>query len=64
MGKHNREVEPYILWFKSKAWYLKCFCLEKNEIRLFRLRRIINIRILNENINLTKLDEAVLIEKK
>lgn len=52
------------MWFKSKAWYLKCFCLEKNEIRLFRLSRITNIRILNENINLIKLDEAVLIEEK
>ncbi|MGL4786278.1 MAG: helix-turn-helix transcriptional regulator, partial [Cetobacterium sp.] len=62
--KTYREVEPYVLWFKSKAWYLKCFCLEKNEIRLFRLSRITNIRILDENINLTKLDEAVLIEKK
>ncbi|MGL5593714.1 MAG: helix-turn-helix transcriptional regulator [Cetobacterium sp.] len=62
--KTYREVEPYVLWFKSKAWYLKCFCLEKNEIRLFRLSRITNIRILNENINLTKLDEAVLIEEK
>lgn len=62
--KTYREVEPYVLWFKSKAWYLKCFCLEKNEIRLFRLSRITNIRILDENINLTKLDEAVLIEGK
>ncbi|MEG0235183.1 MAG: YafY family protein [Cetobacterium sp.] len=62
--KTYREVEPYVLWFKSKAWYLKSFCLEKNEIRLFRLSRITNIRILDENINLTKLDEAVLIEKK
>lgn len=62
--KTYREVEPYVLWFKSKAWYLKCFCLEKNEIRLFRLSRITNIRILDENINLTKLDEAVLIEEK
>lgn len=62
--KTYREVEPYVLWFKSKAWYLKCFCLEKNEIRLFRLSRITNIRILNENINLAKLDEAILIEEK
>ena len=62
--KTYREVEPYVLWFKSKAWYLKCFCLEKNEIRLFRLSRITNIRVLDENINLTKLDEAVLIEEK
>lgn len=62
--KTYRTVEPHILWFKSKAWYLKCFCLEKNEIRLFRLSRITNIRILDENINLTKLDEAVLIEEK
>ena len=62
--KTYRTVEPHILWFKSKAWYLKCFCLEKNEIRLFRLSRITNICILNENISSSKFEESVLIAEK
>ena len=62
--KTYREVEPYVLWFKSKAWYLKCLCLEKKEIRLFRLSRITNICILNESINLAKLEESILMAEK
>ncbi|MEG2848210.1 MAG: YafY family protein [Bacilli bacterium] len=62
--KTYRTVEPHILWFKSKAWYLKCFCLEKNEIRLFRLSRITNICILNENISSSKFEESALIAEK
>ncbi len=44
----TRKVEPYVLWFKDKAWYLRCFCLDKQDIRLFRLSRMRNVRILDE----------------
>ena len=35
-----RRVEPIQLWFKSQAWYIKAYCLNKNGERLFRLSRI------------------------
>ena len=37
-GKRN--VYPYKLVYKDRAWYLYAFCLSRNENRLFRLSRI------------------------
>ena len=39
----EREVEPITLWFKSRAWYLKAFCVTKQDFRLFKLARMKNI---------------------
>jgi len=38
-----RQVEPIQLWFKSKAWYLKAFCLTRQSMRLFKLTRMKNV---------------------
>ncbi|MDR0928379.1 MAG: YafY family transcriptional regulator [Oscillospiraceae bacterium] len=40
--KTRRRVEPIQLWFKSRAWYIRCFDLEKNDLRLFKLTRVKN----------------------
>lgn len=45
----NRNVEPYVLWFKDRNWYLKCFCLDKQEVRIFRLSRMRNVIITENN---------------
>lgn len=44
----SRTVHPYQLVYKSKAWYLKAFCTEKQDMRIFKLNRIINFEMLNE----------------
>ena len=49
--KTRRHVEPKQLWFKSKAWYLKGFCLGKQDIRLFKLSRIRNLTVTEEIFN-------------
>ena len=46
--KTCRRVEPIKLWFKSRYWYLKCYCLEKNSLRLFKLTRMRNITVTEE----------------
>ncbi|MDR2545947.1 MAG: YafY family transcriptional regulator [Lachnospiraceae bacterium] len=38
--KTNRRVEPLQLWFKFNAWYIKGFCIERKEMRTFKLTRI------------------------
>lgn len=43
--KTNRSVEPIQLFFKHRAWYLKGFCLLRQDIRLFKLTRIDNLMI-------------------
>jgi len=47
-GKTFRRVEPTQIWFKSKAWYLKGFCLVKQGMRLYKLSRIKNLVVTEE----------------
>lgn len=41
----KRNVYPYKLVYKDKAWYLYALCLSRNENRLFRLSRIKNVNL-------------------
>ena len=41
----SRRIEPIQLWFKSKAWYIKGFCLIRQDFRTFKLSRIKNLVI-------------------
>lgn len=54
--RSKRIVEPYKLWFKEKHWYLKAYCLSKNEIRTFRFSRMRNVKILEEQFEPRVLD--------
>lgn len=47
--KTRRRVEPVQLWFKSKSWYLKAFCLIRSDMRLFKLTRMRDLIITPEN---------------
>jgi len=47
--KTSRRVEPIQLWFKSKAWYVKGFCLVRQDIRLFKLTRVRNLTVTDEH---------------
>jgi len=46
--KTFRRVEPIQLWFKSRSWYLKAFCLLKQGMRLYKLSRIKNLLVTEE----------------
>jgi len=45
----DRIIQPCKLVYKAKAWYLKAFCTKKQDWRLFKLNRILNLEMLNEN---------------
>lgn len=47
--KSSRQVEPLQLWFKDKSWYLKGFCRKAGEMRLFRITRMKQVKVLEEN---------------
>ncbi|MDR1001945.1 MAG: YafY family transcriptional regulator [Oscillospiraceae bacterium] len=47
--KTRRRVEPIQLWFKSRAWYIRCFDLDKNDLRLFKLTRVKNPAVTDEH---------------
>jgi len=47
--KTFRRIEPIQLWFKSKSWYVKGFCLTKQGIRLYKLSRVKSLVITEEH---------------
>ena len=47
--KTHRCVEPIQLWFKSRAWYLKGFCLTRQDLRLFKLSRVRDLSVTDEH---------------
>jgi predicted DNA-binding transcriptional regulator YafY len=46
--KSNRKIEPFKLLFKHKDWYLQGYCLGKEALRTFKINRITNIHITEE----------------
>lgn len=42
-GESSRIVEPYMLVFHWSSWYVWGFCTGKNDYRLFKLNRMINL---------------------
>lgn len=46
--KSFRRIEPIQLWFKSRAWYVKGFCLTKQDIRIYKLSRVKNLAVKDE----------------
>lgn len=46
--RSERTVQPLKLSYKSKEWYLKAFCLEKQDFRMFKLNRIIRLEQLEQ----------------
>ena len=45
----GREVYPLKLSFKSRAWYLKSFCANENDYRVFKFNRISNLITLDKS---------------
>lgn len=44
--KSKRILQPLKISYKSKAWYLKAFCAEKQDFRIFKLNRILELELL------------------
>ena len=47
-GLDERKIQPLKLLFKSKDWYLKAYCMKKQDFRIFKLNRIIKYELLTE----------------
>lgn len=45
----ERTIYPLKLSYKSKAWYVKAYCTEKEDFRLFKLARILAWKMLDES---------------
>ena len=58
----SREVKPIRLLFKGWDWYVYTFCLLRNEFRYFKLLRIRDLKILDENFE-DSYEDVVLIKE-
>lgn len=47
-GENDRTICPAEMFLFQDGWYVAAFCLKKNDIRHFELKRIINIKLLEE----------------
>lgn len=43
-----RRIEPYQLILKNSIWYIKGYCLEKCDFRIFRISRIYSLKVMDE----------------
>ncbi len=48
-GENERIICPAEMFLFQDGWYVAAFCLLKNDIRHFELRRILKYELLNEN---------------
>lgn len=44
----SRKIKPLKLLYKSGAWYVKAYCMEKQDFRVFKINRIIEVQCLEE----------------
>ncbi|WP_283606465.1 helix-turn-helix transcriptional regulator [Faecalispora anaeroviscerum] len=44
----RRKVYPLKLVFKSKAWYLQGYCLERQDYRTFKINRVLHVELTDE----------------
>lgn len=58
----SREVKPIRLLFKGWDWYVYVFCLLRKEFRYFKLSRIRDLKILDENFE-DSYEDVVLIKE-
>ena len=56
--KTCRCIEPVLLWFKYKTWYVKGFCFAKQGIRTFKLTRIKNLKVTDKYFSERNLQES------
>lgn len=53
----ERTVQPCRLVYKARSWYLKAFCTEKRAVRIFKLSRIVDLKLLDKTFSRRELPE-------
>lgn len=47
-GESHRIIEPYLILFQWSSWYVWGYCMDREEYRLFKLNRLLNLCVTNE----------------
>lgn len=53
----ERMIQPLKLLYKSRAWYLKAYCMLKQDYRIFKLTRITDIEVQSEGFSYKEFPE-------
>ncbi|MEG2934813.1 MAG: YafY family protein [Gordonibacter sp.] len=61
-GVSEREAYPLKLVFKSKAWYVRAYCLAKNDYRTFRVNRMNALETTEATFDRTQFDPPAIEE--
>lgn len=44
----ERKIQPLKLLYRSKEWYVKAYCMKKQDFRIFKMNRILQYELLEE----------------
>lgn len=47
-SKDQRYINPLKFIYKSKSWYIKAYCIEKQDFRLFKFNRILELNVTDQ----------------
>lgn len=53
----ERIIQPLKMSYKSMSWYLKAYCMEKQDYRIFKLTRILDLEVLTEGFSKSSFPE-------
>ena len=47
-GEEDKVIEPYLIVFKWSDWYVFGFCKARQDFRMYKLRRLLDLRVTDE----------------
>lgn len=56
-GESTRKLEPYLLVFQWSSWYVWGYCTDREDYRLFKLNRMLELKALDERFEERKIPE-------
>ena len=56
-GEADKLIEPYLIVFKWSDWYLFGFCMERQDFRMYKLRRLWNLQITDVSYTVREIPE-------
>lgn len=56
-GEADKLIEPYLIAFKWSDWYVFGFCKERQDFRMYKLRRLWNLTVTNDIFNMREVPE-------
>ena len=56
-GEADKQVEPYLIVFKWSDWYVFGFCKERQDFRMYKLRRLWSLQVVDVSFTIREIPE-------